>query len=200
MAKSSLGYVYFLLSPVNQLVKIGYSKEHPKGRFRRLRATSPVPLDTIAIMRGTQTTESDLHQKFLSLWSHGEWFHVDESLLGHIDEIAKSWTEIPPVFRPPKVFTTREQRIAILHEKAEQTRERLAKPERERLAQETYLERKFEERAEREHYAEARDAVLAWLAEQNEIKECRRIARENRKPRQIPLPPSVVGWRSYDED
>jgi hypothetical protein len=68
------GYVYFVLSPTNGLVKIGFSKSYPDARLNQLRIGSPVPLERLAYFYATRRHERRLHRRFDHLWSHGEWF------------------------------------------------------------------------------------------------------------------------------
>jgi hypothetical protein len=80
------GYVYFIQAPINGFIKIGWTAEHPTVRLRYLRHGSPVPLEPVAMRRGTRKLEAELHARFAHLRAHGEWFRPGEDLLDFIRE------------------------------------------------------------------------------------------------------------------
>ncbi|WP_066770018.1 GIY-YIG nuclease family protein [Sphingobium sp. CCH11-B1] len=71
--------IYFILSPSNALVKIGYSKE-PRRRFAGLQAACPVDLAYLGEVAGGSELERKLHTYFFGFHSRNEWFHFKGSL------------------------------------------------------------------------------------------------------------------------
>lgn len=76
-----LGYVYFVRA--GDAIKIGFST-NSKTRLASLQTSNSEQLELLAMMRGTQSDERDLHQQFCHLNLRGEWFRVDEELLDFI--------------------------------------------------------------------------------------------------------------------
>jgi hypothetical protein len=74
------GFVYFLKSPINNMVKIGFTNSLESRRLEDIRLMSPVPLRLLGTIRGSAATERSLHRRFAELRHHGEWFTIDESL------------------------------------------------------------------------------------------------------------------------
>lgn len=100
------GFVYFIHSPSNGMVKIGYSDGHPSTRLRRLRATCPVPLDPLGYVRGGRSLEMALHGRFVESWSHGEWFRETSELMDLIWNRTRRWDYAGPKFRRQLPVTT----------------------------------------------------------------------------------------------
>jgi hypothetical protein len=86
------GFVYFIRAS-NGLIKIGYSRESPDGRFYTLQTASPLILERLALIRANHSIEQELHRRFADLHSHGEWFHSGDKLLEFIRERGTPWTE-----------------------------------------------------------------------------------------------------------
>jgi len=83
------GFVYFIgpeaviyRNPDSDAVrvKIGYTRYNPQTRLGALQCGSPVPLELIAYIDGTQELERAFHGAFAELRSHGEWFYVEHKL------------------------------------------------------------------------------------------------------------------------
>lgn len=74
-----MSQVYFLYAQTVNLMKIGTSRD-PEKRILSVRLISPVPVEVFAIMEGGRDLESQLHDKFHHLHSHGEWFHATQEL------------------------------------------------------------------------------------------------------------------------
>jgi hypothetical protein len=85
------GYVYFVYSPLNNLIKIGYSKDYPDRRLNELRAVSPVPLLRFGYLRGSQEDEGIIHEMFDRLRHRREWFRAEASLFIFIVDNADPW-------------------------------------------------------------------------------------------------------------
>src|SRR4029077_6133262 len=79
-------YVYFVRAANTGLIKIGLTG-NPEGRLRDLRATCPVQLDELLVVRGTAAHEWALHLKFNNDRSHGEWFRETPQLFAFIEEL-----------------------------------------------------------------------------------------------------------------
>ena len=91
------GWVYFVTTFDDTMVKIGYSASHPADyRLRSLQGSSPVPL----VLRGfinhpdnATGLERDLHVEFMSSNSHGEWFTAVDDIMSK----ARSYSEYTEV-------------------------------------------------------------------------------------------------------
>jgi hypothetical protein len=55
------------------LIKIGIST-NVQSRFRAIKNSSPVPVELVAVTRGSTFCEGQAHRKFAHLRRHGEWF------------------------------------------------------------------------------------------------------------------------------
>lgn len=80
------GKVYFAQAGDKGLIKIGYSTNHI-DRIKTLTTGVPEQINIIAVMRGTQKKEKQLHKQFGHLRRRGEWFEPAPELLRFIDEI-----------------------------------------------------------------------------------------------------------------
>lgn len=78
------GFIYFLKSK-NDLIKIGFSVDYPK-RINDLQNSSPIELELLGIIIGTQKKEEMLHNRFKKYRSHGEWFYLNKDILKYIDQ------------------------------------------------------------------------------------------------------------------
>jgi hypothetical protein len=97
---SSGGYVYFIRAPINGLIKIGHTRNHPHVRLRELRANSPVPLKFLGCLPGDlgKGKEHELHVQFRHLRQHHEWFEPGPDLLDFIENYVDEW---PNESEPP---------------------------------------------------------------------------------------------------
>lgn len=84
--ENSESSVYFLHSPANNRVKIGYST-NPSNRIRSILTSSPTELKLLAVINGTRDDEQLLHQRFAHLRVHLEWFSAEPELLQHIEAL-----------------------------------------------------------------------------------------------------------------
>jgi hypothetical protein len=85
------GVIYFIRCETNQMTKIGHTAGSPVERLRRLRCGSPAPLRPVALLRGNVETERRWHRRFLTSWSHGEWFRPSPELDAAIAAEAEPW-------------------------------------------------------------------------------------------------------------
>lgn len=77
-------YVYFI--DAGDLVKIGTTKDISK-RLYTLQTGSPVRLTMIGFIAGTEKDEKELHARFSSYRSHGEWFNKSADLINYIKDV-----------------------------------------------------------------------------------------------------------------
>jgi hypothetical protein len=101
LGATATGHVYFILSPINGMVKVGYTADHPDLRLRRLRATCPVPLEPMGLLDGGMNVERQIHHRFAHLHSHGEWFAADADMEAFIRANAGPWAPRPLRFKRP---------------------------------------------------------------------------------------------------
>lgn len=94
-AANEIGWLYFLLSPEHQLVKIGITRA-TEARLKGLQGWSPSPLTLAATVSGTARDENYIHHLFLDEWSHFEWFHLSAALHYVISETIR--TGLLPAF------------------------------------------------------------------------------------------------------
>lgn len=78
--------VYFLIAQKTGMVKIGVTSQL-KDRMDALQTACPVPLYLEAMLPGNRETEQNLHARFATSRSHGEWFRLTEDLMRFMDEI-----------------------------------------------------------------------------------------------------------------
>jgi hypothetical protein len=100
--------VYFAQGVDGGPIKIGLSVD-VQHRVRTLQSGSPVALDLLCSIPGTEETEATLHDLFASGRLHGEWFHEDTPMLAEAIEIILA----PDLTRP---------RVAELHALIEELR------------------------------------------------------------------------------
>jgi transcription elongation factor Elf1 len=74
------GFVYFIRSPANGLVKIGFSA-NPKERIDSLQTAHGTKLELLALRKGSLGDERALHQRFRPYRVKGEWFEAVDELL-----------------------------------------------------------------------------------------------------------------------
>lgn len=82
----SQGYVYFLRAGL--FIKIGKTIGHPGQRISALQTGCPFKITLAAHIEGGLEKESELHAKFISYKSHGEWFHDKGELKEFVDSLA----------------------------------------------------------------------------------------------------------------
>ena len=77
------GFVYFIRS--GDFVKIGYSLD-PVKRLAKIGTDSPYKCEIIGIFASQDFSETEMHRKFSHLWSRGEWFLFDQSMIDFASE------------------------------------------------------------------------------------------------------------------
>lgn len=93
------GYVYFVLNPDSNAIKIGFAKD-VKKRLTALQTSSPSQLELLGVIktqsaRTAQQLEGTLHQQFAQLHISGEWFRAEKTLLDYLNE------KCPPLANKP---------------------------------------------------------------------------------------------------
>lgn len=100
------GFVYFISSNdvPNFPIKIGYAKSDADVRLKALQTGCPYNLFVLATIRGSQGTETRLHDKFAVTRIRGEWFQRSHDLMRVISLARQKGvpadTETKSVFRP----------------------------------------------------------------------------------------------------
>lgn len=81
-------FVYFI-RPIGMEgpIKIGCSNS-PPARLQSLMSWSPLPLEVVATVPGSFDLEFKVHECFLDLMQHREWFRADPRLTAAIERIA----------------------------------------------------------------------------------------------------------------
>lgn len=84
--------VYFVLSPTQGAVKIGFSSaKNFKSRVSVLQTANPALLTVLATIPGTRETENEMHLRFKALYiGRGEWFYYREPLISFISALSQS--------------------------------------------------------------------------------------------------------------
>lgn len=77
------GFVYVIRQTGGGLSKIGWSTT-PKARLAALRIGSPVPLELVGVIEGTQSDEAQWHATFREKRSHGEWFALTDQDIEYV--------------------------------------------------------------------------------------------------------------------
>lgn len=86
------GKIYFIEAVGCGRIKVGFTKGDPAERCRSLQTGCPFPLRVIAVFRGSQRGESELHRQWAALRVAGnvEWFVDDPTIRSFIAEHKKS--------------------------------------------------------------------------------------------------------------
>jgi hypothetical protein len=72
--KDATGFVYFVLAPSANRIKIGFTADNPEKRLKQLQTGSSERLDLIGFFPGNCEDETDLHRRFGHLRIVREWF------------------------------------------------------------------------------------------------------------------------------
>lgn len=76
--------IYFAQAGPDGPIKIGFSS-NPLSRLPALRTASHAEVRILAIIRGSEHDESNLHRQFNAYRMRGEWFQPSQPLLDFID-------------------------------------------------------------------------------------------------------------------
>ncbi|WP_139235073.1 GIY-YIG nuclease family protein [Methylobacterium sp. yr596] len=75
----------YLIEAQNGLVKVGVAQK-VMDRFTATRTHSPILVRLIAVWSGTSDDEADLHARFATFRSHGEWFRLEGDFAQFVNE------------------------------------------------------------------------------------------------------------------
>lgn len=84
------GYVYFIAATDLSRVRIGWTTDTNR-RPGELARASPVMLEYVALLPGTQDDESWLQYRFRHLNTHGDWFVFNDELKDYIEWAKEFW-------------------------------------------------------------------------------------------------------------
>lgn len=85
-----VGWVYLIGTA--ERVKVGYTRGHPSVRVGDLQAGSPVVLEELGVIRGTQLIERTVHAYLHEHHWMNEWFHRVPLIDDFIREVAEPWS------------------------------------------------------------------------------------------------------------
>lgn len=77
---NTLGFIYYIATLSEDLVKIGYTAGSVHIRLQELQTGSPVILKIAASHRGTMRDERSLHKRFSEFRQIGEWFTYGQEI------------------------------------------------------------------------------------------------------------------------
>jgi hypothetical protein len=80
------GFIYFLQSDYNGLIKVGYTTDITK-RFGSLRASNAASIGIIKVVLGNFFLESEIKRFLKFCQHHNEWFYPHDKLLAFIDSL-----------------------------------------------------------------------------------------------------------------
>ena len=118
-------FVYFIQGQSTRLVKIGITRGNVYSRLATIQANSPDTLKLLKAVKGDSKYESELHKRFASVRSHGEWFYPSRGLMAFIQSLDD--VKIKKIKKPNK----RENTYMIIRKR---------RKERAQEIQEMYLE------------------------------------------------------------
>jgi hypothetical protein len=81
-----MGFVYFVQSGDDGLIKIGYTSDIRK-RISSIKTCTPTPIKLLGYIEGDYLTERELHKKFKKYNSRGEWFTCTKEIIDYINEV-----------------------------------------------------------------------------------------------------------------
>lgn len=81
------GVIYFIHGETTKKIKIGFT-DAPifEGRFQPMKSSSPDRLSFLGGMPGDRGIERELHKKFQSCHSHGEWYFESKEIYDFVDD------------------------------------------------------------------------------------------------------------------
>lgn len=87
-----LGWVYFVIAPEVDKIKIGSTTNHPRKRLGVLRQQCPLHLWPIGLLRGSCRVERHIQDMFRYIQWRFEWFETREMLSKFIIDQAAPWS------------------------------------------------------------------------------------------------------------
>ena len=91
--KSKEGFVYYIQEEMDGNIKIGWS-EDPIKRLQQHQTSNSRELRMLVYVKGSQEYEREIHRKFQTSKTTGEWFKPDKRLLVHIEKERSKFFEI----------------------------------------------------------------------------------------------------------
>ena len=87
------GFVYYIQEEMDGNIKIGWS-EDPIKRLQQHQTSNSRELRMLVYVKGSQEYEREIHRKFQTSKTTGEWFKPDKRLLVHIEKERSKFFEI----------------------------------------------------------------------------------------------------------
>lgn len=87
-----IGWVYFVLAPEVDKIKIGSTTKHPSKRLAALRQQCPLDMWPVGILRGSSYVEHHLQSMFRYIQWRYEWFETGDMLAKFIIDHAAPWS------------------------------------------------------------------------------------------------------------
>lgn len=91
--KNKKGFVYYIQEEMDGNIKIGWS-EDPLKRLSEHQTSNSRELRMLVYVKGDKDYEKEIHRKFQSSKTTGEWFKPDKRLLVHIEKERSKFFEI----------------------------------------------------------------------------------------------------------
>ena len=91
--KSKEGFVYYIQEELDGNIKIGWSDD-PIKRLQQHQTSNSSELRMLVYVKGSQEYERQIHSKFQTSKTTGEWFKPDKRLLVHIEKERSKFFEI----------------------------------------------------------------------------------------------------------
>ncbi len=91
--KSKEGFVYYIQEEMDGNIKIGWS-EDPIKRLQQHQTSNSRELRMLVYVKGSPDYEKEIHRKFQTSKTTGEWFKPDKKLLVHIEKERSKFFEI----------------------------------------------------------------------------------------------------------
>ena len=91
--KSKEGFVYYIQEELDGNIKIGWSDD-PIKRLSQHQTSNSRELRMLVYVKGSQEYEREIHRKFQTSKTTGEWFKPDKRLLVHIEKERSKFFEI----------------------------------------------------------------------------------------------------------
>jgi|TARA_Y100000310_G_scaffold287065_1_gene311734 predicted RNA-binding Zn-ribbon protein involved in translation (DUF1610 family) len=83
------GLIYFIQNIETKSIKIGWAKQSPKGRMKKLQTGNESILKLIGLLPGDIGKEQQIQTKFYSTRKYREWFHYSDELKDYIEKYAQ---------------------------------------------------------------------------------------------------------------
>ena len=91
--KSKEGFVYYIQEEMDGNIKLGWS-EDPIKRLQQHQTSNSRELRMLVYVKGSPDYEKEIHRKFQTSKTTGEWFKPDKKLLVHIEKERSKFFEI----------------------------------------------------------------------------------------------------------